>query len=179
MKVDSTKSTTRYTCRDQGCVTIPKNPVDEILTHDLLAFLSDPDVYRAITPVDGGAELDSVRAQLAAKRAELAELEAAPRPPGARAKIALTAMIGELEAEITEMEKRETELTPRPSAVAELFGEYGPDIERRWKATPMEVQRKIAALLLTPELLGEARIKPVADSASEAAADRIEWRTED
>ncbi|MEU9345550.1 hypothetical protein AB0D74_30535 [Streptomyces sp. NPDC048278] len=45
--------------------------------------------------------------------------------------------------------------------------------------TPTDVRRQTAALLLIPQLLGEAPIKPVADSASEAAADRIQWITTD
>ncbi|MFJ9909695.1 recombinase family protein [Streptomyces sp. NPDC101152] len=177
VKVDGRKTTGRYTCRDKGCVSIPKEAVDAVLTLDLIAFLSDPDVYRAITPEDGGAELDSVRAQLAAKRAELGELESAPRPSGARAKIAMLTMIEELEGEITELEDRETKLTPRPSPLAELF-EYGPDIERRWKARPVEVRRQIATMVLSPELLGQPRVKQVAASASPAVEDRIAWATE-
>jgi len=139
---------------------------------EITAYLARPEIYAAVLPEDQGAELDSVRAQLAGKRAELAELEAAPRPSGARAKVALLAMIEELEDEITALEARETELTPRPSAVAELF-DYGPDVERRWKATPVAVQRQLAALLLAPDALGEVRITRAA--GAETVTDRIKW----
>ncbi|MGW1506013.1 recombinase family protein [Streptomyces mirabilis] len=178
IKVSTKTATVNYVCRDKGCVLINKDAVDKIVTHDILTFLADPDVYRLITPEDGGAELEAVRSELAAKRAELAELKGAPTPTGAAAKLALIAMIDGLEAEITELEERETKLTPGPSPLAELF-DHGPDVAKRWEARPVEVKRQIAQLLLTPGLLGEARIKRVSDSASDAAEDRIKWVTED
>lgn len=163
-----------YVCRDKGCTKIDKATTDRIITAEIIVFLARPEVYAAVLPEDGGAELDSVRAQLVGKRAELSELKAAPRPSGARAKIALLAMIEELEDEITALEARETELTPRPSAVAKLF-DYGPDVERRWKATPVAVQRQLAALLLVPGVLGEVRVTRAA--GAETVADRIKWAT--
>ena len=178
IKVSTKTATANYVCREKGCVTIAKEPVDKIVLHDLLAFLADEDVYRMITPEDGGVELEAVRSQLAAKRADLGELEAAPRPKSPRAALVMVAMIEETEGEIAELEERETKLTPGPSPLAELF-DHGPDVAKRWEAKPVEIRRQIAQLLLTPGLLGEARIKRVSDSASDAAEDRIRWVTED
>lgn len=121
-----------------------KDAVDETITEEIVTSLSDPDVYRAVIPEDGGAELEAVRSQLAAKRVELAELEAAPRPSGARAKVALLAVFDELEGEIAGLDEREAKLTPGPSPLAELI-DHGPDMTKRWESKPVEAQRQIAA----------------------------------
>lgn len=179
IKVSTKTTVPKYTCRDQGCVVINKEGVDRVVQGVVLGYLVREDVYAMVAPADGGAELEAVRSPLAAKRAELAELETAPRPQGARAKVAMLDMIDELEGEITELEERETRLTPGPSPLAELF-DHGPDIEPRWKATPVEVKRQIAALLLSTDgPLGQVRVMRVADSESDAVTDRLRWVTTD
>lgn len=54
-------------------------------------------------------------------------------------------------------------------------GRRNKDIAQRWESRPVTARREIAALLLSPEVMGQVRIKRVADSASEAVEDRIRW----
>lgn len=176
MKVTERGREPRYTCRDGGCVLITKDAVDKIVTGEILGYLAQPEIYRAVIPADGGAELDSVRAQLATKQAQLKEFQREGDDAETLAEVRIIGRkIEKLETEITALEAKEIELTPRPSKLAELFGDYAPDVERRWKAAPVEVKRQIAQLLLTPDALGEVRIMRVADSPSDAPADRIKW----
>ncbi|WP_369188021.1 hypothetical protein [Streptomyces sp. R08] len=80
--------------------------------------------------------------------------------------------IEKLGTEIADLEARERGLT-QPSRLAEVFpADPGKDVTERWADLPVTARREIAALLLTPELLGEVRIKRVADSVSDAAVDQ-------
>ncbi|MEU0967850.1 recombinase family protein [Streptomyces sp. NPDC005917] len=177
LRVSENSRESRYICRLKGCVSIAKAPVDDVLNAEITTYLARPEVYEAITPGDSG-ELDAVRAQLAVKGAQLAAFE--DEDPETPAELRMIAKkIDKLEGEITALEARETELTPRPSELAGLF-DYGPDVAARWKAKPADVRRKIAALLLAPDALGEVRINRAGgtESASDrirCAADRIKW----
>ncbi|MER5754183.1 hypothetical protein [Streptomyces sp. NPDC002088] len=44
---------TRYTCRERGCVVISKAEVDKILTAEIIGYLVQPEVYRAVIPENG------------------------------------------------------------------------------------------------------------------------------
>ncbi|MFI5880200.1 recombinase family protein [Streptomyces sp. NPDC051554] len=162
-----------YQCSVKGCVRITKEELDKIVLAEVLAYLARSEVYQAVIPEDGGAELDKVRAQLAATAAQLKAFEDEDPETPAEARL-IGRKIEKLSSEITELERREVELTPGPSPLAALF-DYGPDVAARWNAKPIEVQRQIAALLLAPDVLGEVRIMQVADSPSDAVADRIKW----
>ncbi|WP_330282080.1 recombinase family protein [Streptomyces sp. NBC_00588] len=162
-----------YVCRDHGCVKIDKEETDKIVTAEIVAYLARPEVYHAVVPEDGGAELAQVRSQLTVKRAQLEAFE--DEDPETPAEVRLIARkIEKLEAETTALEQRETALTPRPSPLAALFN-FGPDVEKRWEATPIARKRQIAALLLTPDVLGEVRITKAAERGS--VTDRIKWAT--
>lgn len=165
-----------YVCRDGGCTRIRnKAALDDLLTSEILALLSDPDVYQRLgSGDDGGTELGAVRAELARKRADLEETRNAETETLAEEK-RLARREERLETEVKQLEGRERELT-RPSPLADLFpGGPAETVAARWEATPIGAQRAIAALLLSPELLGQVRVKRVADSASETLTDRLKW----
>ncbi|WP_394814225.1 recombinase family protein [Streptomyces dubilierae] len=172
-KAAGTPQPPAYQCHGRGCTRINKEETDRIVLGVIFAYLARPDVYQAITPQDGGQELAAVQAELAVKRADLKETQEI-EPETLAEDRRLARREERLEEEVGQLERREAELTPGPSPLAALF-DHGPDIEKRWEATPVEVQRQIARLLLTPEILGEVRVKRVADSASDAAVDRLEW----
>ncbi|MER5944168.1 recombinase family protein [Streptomyces sp. NPDC001928] len=180
--------TEAYTCYRASHVRIPKAETDAFLIGELdrvdpetgeplppklgliLEYLSREDVAGQLAPDADGSELTTVRAALASKRAELEEMEAAPRPSTARAKLAMISSMEELEDEITDLEKRESALL-MPDPLSQLI-ETGPGIVERWTATPVTAQRAIAAILFAGPL-GQPRIKRVADSESDAVGDRI------
>ncbi|WP_020121829.1 recombinase family protein [Streptomyces canus] len=162
-----------YTCREGGCTKIDKEETDKIITPEIVRYLARPEVYHAVVPEDGGAELDQVRSQLTVKRAQLEAFENEDPETPAEARL-IARKIEKLEIEITDLEQRESELTPGPSPLAALF-DYGPDVEKRWEAKPVAIKRQIAALLLRPDVLGEVRIMKATKRGS--VSDRIKWAT--
>ncbi|MEU8866920.1 recombinase zinc beta ribbon domain-containing protein [Streptomyces umbrinus] len=162
-----------YQCSGKGCTRINKEDTDRIVLAVILTYLARPEVYRVHTPEDGGAELAAVRAELAAKQSSRKAFEAEDPETPAEARL-IGRKIEKLSEDIARLEKREAALTPGPSPLAALF-DYGPDVEKRWEAKPVEVQRQIARLVLAEDALGQVRVKRVTDSASEAVRDRLEW----
>ncbi|MFJ8139209.1 hypothetical protein [Streptomyces sp. NPDC096013] len=99
----------------------------------------------------GGPEEQATRTELTGFRAELEELEAAPQPKTARARIQRTADMEELEQDIAVLEAKLT--TPAP--LADLIpADPEADLIAWWQVADVHRQRAVAALLLTPELLG-------------------------
>ncbi|WP_151475419.1 recombinase family protein [Streptomyces albicerus] len=157
-KVTTRHAEPQYVCRDRGCTRIDKAEVDRLLTQRIIRALSREDVYAKLNPADAeDAALESVRDALRAKRAELGELEAAPTPAGARAKLAMIGAMDELEAEIAELEAEESRCTA-PNPLASVFPP-GPDVAARWEAADVATKRQVARLLLVPERLGEVRVQ--------------------
>lgn len=172
-KAAGTEQPPAYQCHGRGCTRINKEETDRVVLAVIFGYLARPDVYQAITPEDGGAELAAVQAELAQKRVDLKATQAI-EPETLAEDRRLARREERLEEEIGRLARREVELTPGPSPLATLF-EYGPDVEKRWEAAPVEVQRQIAQLLLAPDVLGQPRVRKVADSASEAVTDRLRW----
>ncbi|MEU7579159.1 recombinase family protein [Streptomyces sp. NPDC041068] len=168
-----------YACRDKGCVRLSeKAELDSLLTRIVLAYLARPDSYdrRFGTGADDSAELGVVRAQLARKRAALTAFEAEDPETPAEARV-IGRKIEKLETEIRELADRESGLTA-PNPLETLFPQGAAEtVAARWKATELPARRAVAALLLTPELLGQVRVRRVADSPSEAVQDRLNWVT--
>jgi len=174
-----------YRCYDRDCFTIDKAETDAFLvgTSDrpgaLLAYLARSDVSEASAPAPTGddSELSAVRTQLASRSEQLEAFENEDPETPAEARL-IGRKIVKLEAEITELEERESALTA-PDPLNGLFTS-GPGAGERWQATPITAQRVIAAVLFAPVgPLGQPRIRRVADSASTAVPDRIVWHTED
>ncbi|MFF3204545.1 recombinase family protein [Streptomyces sp. NPDC002962] len=182
-----------YVCRKYGCLRIRQADVDRVIIGDLeavdpetgesapelgaiLAYLSVPHRHAALSRrPEAGTEESSARAELSRLRVELKELEAAPSPKTARARIARTADMEEIEMDIAALDVKLSKLTAPNPLAGLLPDDPGADLILWWKAAPVTAQRTVAALLLTPELLGQVRIKRVADSTSDAVTDRLRW----
>ncbi|MGI5374901.1 recombinase family protein [Streptomyces sp. CA-251387] len=166
-----------YACRDKGCVRLSeKAELDRILARHVLGWLARPDVYTRLGNGHDDAELRSVRAQLTAKRTALDETRTA-EPESLAEERRLARREERLETEVKELEEKEQSLT-RPNPLEALFPQGPADtIAARWEATDIAAQRAVAALLLSPEVIGQVRLRRVADSPSDAVRDRIKWVT--
>ncbi|MFE0132056.1 recombinase family protein [Streptomyces sp. NPDC059037] len=168
----------QYECRG-GCWRVSKADVDAYFIGDgehpgvIVAYLARPDIYEGLDAAGSGGEADEIRGELAKARADLQETEAAePETLAEERRFARRAE--RLEERVGELEQRLKRLA-RPSSLNELF-QPGPDVAARWEATPVSAQRAIAALLLSPEVIGRARIMPAAAPRSPGpVAERIEW----
>ena len=148
-----------YQCRKAGHIRCRKVELDTYAQEAILGYLGDPDNYEMLTAGEGQgdeeltrvrddlgtarAELDDLRAQVAARKLSVASLVAVE--PG------LLALIGELEG-------RENELIT-PSALRGLI-EPGTDVAQRWEQMPVSARRRVMRMLLSAEWLGELRIQP-------------------
>ena len=175
-----------YRCWDRDCFTIDKATTDAYMIGDaedpglIIKLLTSPHLYRA--PADEeSVELADVRGKLTAKQRSLKEFEDAdPATPAAADLIGRK--IEKLRAEITELESKIKSLAPRPPVGDHL--DLGPDAAladawSAWESAQLAVKRALVAELLSPDMFGQPRIKRVADSASRAPADRIEFVNED
>jgi site-specific DNA recombinase len=168
-----------YVCRAKGCLRIDQAKTDALLIGDadnpgvVLAYLSRPDVSGSLADAPDDSELTAVRSQLAGKRADLEEMRDAPKPKRLAAVLLLGESIGALEDEIKELEQKEFGLMA-PDPLSEVFP-VGPDAAERWAASDVTARRAVAALLLSPGVLGEVRVRRLADSPSDAVQDRIVW----
>ncbi|MFI1044995.1 recombinase family protein [Streptomyces griseoruber] len=167
-----------YACRDKGCVRLSeKAELDDILTRAVLGYLARPDIYEGLGTGEESTELRAVRTDLSRKRAALEETRQA-EPESLAEERRLAKREERQEAEVKALEEQEQNLT-QPNPLEALFPQGPADtVEARWGATPIHRQRSIAALLLSPGILGQVRIRRVADSASESVIDRINWTTE-
>ncbi|MFE9121041.1 recombinase family protein [Streptomyces sp. NPDC007172] len=168
-----------YQCHGRGCVRIDKQEVDEFVIGDtdpahpgmVLTYLARPDVYGVVTDAGSSPALAAVLGELAPLRAALKEMEDAAPETLAEARV-LARSVERLEKKIAGLEAKERAMTA-PNPLTAIF-QPGGDVRARWLAAPVAVRRKIAAVLLTPGLLGEARIMPVIGRGNRAV-DRIVW----
>jgi len=171
-----------YRCYARDCFTVDKADVDAYLIGDaedpgeILSFLAADDVYEALTAEGDGEELKGVRAQLSAKRADLKEFEDAEPARTLTESRERARSVELLESEIAELESQERTLT-RPNPLKALFPPSTNSVAARWEATDITAQRAIVGLLLTSDVMGQVRVRRVADSASGAVQDRIHWVT--
>lgn len=194
-----TKDAVGYMCARRGHVWIPKEETDRLIIGDLdrvdpdtgerlepvlgviLKYLANPDRHAALRrrPDTGGKEQAMVT-ELARLRGDLAQLEDAPKPKTARARIQRTEDLEETETAIAALEARLAALTA-PAPLADLLPqEPVSDVVAWWTGTGVEKQRAIAARLLTPAVLGQVRIMraPVRGNAA-PVAERIVWHLEE
>ncbi|WP_328976382.1 recombinase family protein [Streptomyces canus] len=185
-----------YQCHPHGHVWIPKEETDRIIIGDLeatdpvtgepkpelgviLTYLSAPHrVARLSQRPAGGPEQDEATVELGRLRGELEVLEAAPAPKTARASLRHTAAMEELETDITALEAKLAALTAPDPLAGILPDDPEADLIAWWKSADVQRQRAVAALLLTPELLGQVRVKrsPVKRNAA-PVTERLEWVT--
>lgn len=184
-----------YECLRKGCARVDKAEVDRVLIGDLdrtdpetgeplppklgviLAYLSAPHrVARLRQRPASGSQEQETRAELDGLRSELRELESAPRPKTARARLARTADMEELEQDIAALEAKLSKLTAPDPLTEILPSDPGTDLVAWWAAADVHRQRAVAALLLTPELLGQVRITP-SQGWRDPVTERIKWVT--
>lgn len=172
-----------YECK-VGHIRVSKGDVDRIIIGDtesgdlgvLLAYLARPGHYEALTrTTTDGAVAQQLRDELARLRAGLAEMEEATPETVQEARV-LARSIAAKEERVAELDARLRELT-QPSALASLFPplEAGEDVMQRWQATPVTAQRAIAALLLTPQVLGEVRVTKARYGLPMPVTERLRW----
>ncbi|MEV0483768.1 recombinase family protein [Streptomyces sp. NPDC050508] len=172
-----------YRCYDRDCFTADKAQTDAYLIGtaeqpgELLTYLSRQDVAEALAESGDDSEVSSVRAELARLRGELEELEAAPAPKTARARIQRTNDLEEYETDIAVLERKEADLIA-PDPLSDVF-ETGPGAAQRWAALDVTAQRAVASIIFAPAgPLGQPRVCRVADSVSTDVRDRIRWYSE-
>nr|WP_267964971.1 recombinase family protein [Streptomyces fulvoviolaceus] len=160
-----------YQCHGKGCTRINKDAVDEIVTGEIIAYLSRPEIHKELAADDGESpELHAVRAELARVRPQLAEMEEATPETLAEGRV-LARMIEAKEEEIAALEIRERELSTPPA----LVGVPADDVAGWWKGAEVSTRRAVAALLLVPALLGEVRVRR---GRGQSEAERLYWNQE-
>ncbi|MEU7916919.1 recombinase family protein [Microbispora bryophytorum] len=172
-----TRGRPEYKCQKNGCLRIEKPAVDDVVRGVILAYLSRADVYEGLVRRSDSADVAEVTAELAQLRAELAEAESATPASVAEARM-FARLIEETGAKVAEAETRLREMTTPGELVALM--EPGADVAKRWEAAPVSARRKVAAMLLAPEILGEVRItrSPVRNHRV-PVTERLVWRRND
>lgn len=186
-----------YQCVPRGHVWVSKEETDRILIGDLdpvdpdtgealpptlgliLSYLAAPDRYAALRRPPQAIQAEApLRDELERLKAELKELEEAPAPKTARARIRRTSDMEELEEEIAEVESRLSALMMPAPLAALLPADPIKNVVRWWKSAGVEKQRAIVGVLLTPALLGEVRILPSPKTGRVPTVERIVFRRE-
>ncbi|MFJ4821097.1 recombinase family protein [Streptomyces sp. NPDC088801] len=162
-----------YKCR-RSHVFIAKAEVDAVVIPALLAYLTRDDIYqRLAAPAADDERAAQLREQLAEGRAALAEMEAEIPESTGHARV-LGRSITALTAKITELEEKERGMTMRP-AVASLLA--ADSVTAWWTAAPIPARREIAAIVLSPALMGAVTVTPTPTAGrTPSAADRIRIR---
>ncbi|WP_167459169.1 MULTISPECIES: recombinase family protein [Streptomyces] len=184
-----------YECQKGGCSRIPKDETDAFLVGELervdpengeplppklgviLTYVAAPHRHAALSRPAGdtSAEEAAVRAELIRLQKELKELEEAPTPQTARARIARTNDMEAFELEITKLEAA-LRKSDAPNPLAGLLPtDPEADVVSWWTALDVRRQRAIAALLLSPGLLGQVRVMPAPGRVSVPVTERIRW----
>ncbi|MFD4343476.1 recombinase family protein [Streptomyces coelicoflavus] len=181
-----------YQGRPCGHVWIEKTEVDRIIIGDLdrfdaetgkrlppklgliLKYLADPIRHAALRrrPDSSGQER-IVQMELDRLNGELEELEKAPTPKTARARIQRTRDMEELEGDIAVQEAKLAKLTTPAPLAALLPDEPIKDVVAWWQGTSVDKQRAIVAVLLTPQVLGEVRVMRAPGRKPTPVAERL------
>lgn len=165
-----------YVCRNKGCVRLGKAGVDEIAEAAIVGYLSRPDNVERLLADDGDDQaLEAARTEVAKIRAELDDLVDQVGRGELTATFAAKAEPAILKR-LRAAEAHETELATPPMLRGLI--EPGDDVAERWAAAPISTKRRIARMLLVPEILGELRIarSPVAGHRV-PPVERMVWRT--
>lgn len=167
--------TQQYHCHRGGHVRLPYDALNAYAESVMLAYLSRADNWAKLAADPGADErLEGLRDQVATIQAELDELADAVGRGTLSASLAARAepaIVARLEAARTELARLST-----PSVLSGIL-EPGPNISRRWRAIPCSAKREVARLLLTPQVLGQLRVKrsPVRGHRV-PIEDRVSWR---
>ncbi|MEU0428886.1 hypothetical protein ABZ235_35895 [Streptomyces canus] len=116
------------------------------------------------------------RTQVAPWRVEAAGAGSGPKT--ARARIQRTNDMEELELELAALEAKLSRLTAPDPLAGILPDGPGADLIAWWKAADVRRQRAVAALLLSPDVLGQVRVMPSPVKRNAARVpDRLKWVT--
>ena len=138
-------------------------------------MLARPDNVERLVQVDDSEQLQQVRDEAAAIRAEPDDLADQVGRGDLSATLAARAEPAILKR-VRATEAHEAELST-PSTLRGLISP-GKDVARRWKAAPMSAKRDVVRLLLTPNGLGELRVTRTPTPGRHAPIDdRVRWRT--
>jgi DNA invertase Pin-like site-specific DNA recombinase len=174
--VRTPKGVASYHCIN-GHASMRKAKADAIIVPKLIEYLSDEDVYAALTArSDDDPELDQVRAELIKARADKKEVSAAV-PESIEEARAFARLEKGLDERIVELETRERQMT-LPPALAELLG-AGKSIEKAWWDAPVSACREIARTVMTPERMGQPVLTYVGNTGGHPYPhkERLQWRT--
>jgi DNA invertase Pin-like site-specific DNA recombinase len=166
-----------YRCLERSCTQIEKAGVDALIvgTADkpgaILRYLSSDAVWRDFraTPQQE-ARAQAIGAELEELRTERTEFERA-RPTTVAQSQMLARGLETVQERITALEAEERALT-LPSTLRDLITP-GADVARRWQAAPIAARREVARLLLTPAVIGQARVTPCPDKRRRPAHERV------
>jgi DNA invertase Pin-like site-specific DNA recombinase len=165
-----------YFCQPKGCVMVFKPPVDEIVDEAVVGYLSRPDtVARTLSADVDDATVDEARAEVERIRRERDDLYDAVGQGQVTVMMQARAE-PQILARLAEAERRVAELTT-PSELRGLIAP-GEDVAARWAVLPVPAKRRVAKLLLTPEVLGEVRLLPLRKGPGKMSVpveDRIMW----
>ncbi|MFD8261668.1 recombinase family protein [Streptomyces griseoluteus] len=174
-----------YECKPNACCRVSQAEVDRVLIGDLetgelgviLAYLSEPRRYARLvrSSADGTEAETEARAELAALKDELEELEAAPRPKTARARLQRTADMEELEQDVARLEAKLARLAAPSPLEGILPSDPEADLVAWWRAADIHRQRAVAALLLVPAVLGQVRVMRAPNRTSVPVTERLRW----
>lgn len=149
--------TETYSCHRAQCVSVPYAELNAFAEAAVLAYLARDDVAQALTeePVDPDA-VAKVEAEIADIDSRIDALADQLSTGGPVAQKLLDRTLPKLETQLQQAKARRDELTA-PARLRGLIAP-GPAVKRRWRATPMETRRQIAAIVMVPDLLGQLRV---------------------
>ncbi|WP_281155143.1 recombinase family protein [Streptomyces sp. HYC2] len=169
-----------YQCRND-CMHIPKDPVDDFIIGTpeepgyMMEYLARDDIYDLLAaPEEDDPEVQQVRTELAAERAELKKMERA-EPDTLEAVQVLGRSIRKKRLRVRELEDRERELT-LPPVVLNMI-RPGVDVWETWNEAPISARRQIARIVLSPRCLGQAVVLPAARTGpNQDVTGRLDFR---
>lgn len=163
-----------YACRDKSCVSIPADALDAYAADVMCAYLDRDDnaAQLAIAPEDA-PELDAVRGELEAARAELADWQQRARRREVSAASFAAIEPGLLDA-IRDLGQRERQLSAPPALAGFLDG--AASARARWNAADTATRRRVAKLLCAPQYLGYLKVgKSPVPGHSVPVEQRVTW----
>ncbi|MFC9251213.1 recombinase family protein [Amycolatopsis thailandensis] len=169
MSAKPRNGTAMYSCGPRSCVAVPVLDMDAYVTGVVFDYLSAPGVVEELTaPPSAGGELARVLDEKRKAAAELVELERGVKAGNVSPFVATAAEEG-IRERLSAAETRERALT-LPNPLRPLFeslragdvhaaGDMRALIESNWDRAETSTKREALRALLSPEMIGELRIK--------------------
>lgn len=154
----------RYRCEAKGCVTIVQAPADKWVSRTVVAYLSQPSVYKGLAQSrDSGDKVAMALRDEAAVLREQLKVWRASAAKGVTSPESLAAIEEDLVRRIRSADSRaEAALTP---AVLKDFVGPGVDVAARWERAPMTSKRAVIRAIMTVKVAraaapGDRRFDP-------------------